>query len=76
MASVVVVRSSPLISLVRCTVALGMTAPEGSVTVPRTVPALPLCADAHVAAKSTATRGRMRGIARRMNGMDCLLNNG
>ncbi len=43
-ASVVVVCSNSLTALARWTVALGTTAPDGSVTVPRTVPALPLCA--------------------------------
>ena len=39
--SVVAVRERPLMALERVTVALGMTAPVGSLTVPEMVPAFP-----------------------------------
>src|ERR1017187_1500992 len=47
--------------------ALGTTAPEGSVRVPRTLPALPLWADAEMAARNNARKGRMRKVVPRLS---------
>src|SRR5579863_5668925 len=72
-ASVVAVRSSPLIALVKWIDAPGMTAPLGSVTVPRTVPALPPCADTPGSASRMTRAERKERNVPRMNGMGCLL---
>ena len=68
-ASVSTVRSSPLVALVKLTVALGTTAPDGSTTVPRTAPVLPLWAGAASAAKIKTSAGKMRKIVPRLNGI-------
>ena len=57
-ASVVVVRSNPLTLSVSWTVALGITAPLGSVIEPCTVPALPLCADAAERGEANSNQGK------------------
>ncbi len=71
-ASVVTVRSRPLTSLTRWTVALGTTAPEGSVTVPRTAPELLPCAVAPSAANIRTRMGKMRRIAPSLYGIGSL----
>jgi hypothetical protein len=51
------------------TLAPGITAPVESVTVPRTAPALPLCAGTESAANSKAKMGIIRNIAPFLNGI-------
>jgi hypothetical protein len=51
------------------TLAPGITAPVESVTVPRTAPALPLCAGTESAANSKAKTGIIRKIAPLLNFM-------
>jgi hypothetical protein len=67
LASVVAVRSSPLTTLTRWTVAPGITAPVGSVTVPRTAPALPLWANTLSPHENKKTKGKNLEILLNLN---------
>jgi hypothetical protein len=65
---VVAVREKPLMAFARVTVALAMTAPEGSVTVPEMVPAFPAdCAKRLVAASARARLRDATEMPRRLD---------
>lgn len=71
-ASVVALRSSLLSALERRTVAPGITAPLGSVTVPCTRAALPPCALTPATGHSRKSAESMLEYVPRLNGMESL----